>query len=130
MLASDDERQRGSRQTSSSCHDTDGQHDHRDTTSSSTLLTNMSRPICTSSCSESMSDVMRRHDHAGLLAVVERHRQPLQVVEHPDAQVAEEALADAADQHAPGRGTTKYADDGDDDVAGDREVERAGVVLA
>ena len=39
-----------------------------------------------------------RHDHAGLLAVVERHRQPLQVVEHAEAQVAEERLADAADQ--------------------------------
>ena len=38
-----------------------------------------------------------RHDHAGLLAVVERHRQPLQVVEHADAQVAQEALADPAD---------------------------------
>ena len=36
-----------------------------------------------------------RHEHARLLAVVERHRQPLQVVEHAGAQVAEEALAGA-----------------------------------
>ena len=95
-----------------------------DTTRSSPLLTNISRPICTSSWSESTSLVMRETMIAGLLAVVERHRQALQVVEHPEAQVAEERLADAADQQDL-EPVGDVGDAGDDDVADDRGVEGA-----
>ena len=55
-------------------------------------------------------DVARHagHDHARLLAVVERHRQALQVVEHADAQVPQERLADAADEpHLPAIGDVR-----------------------
>ncbi|MEZ5183591.1 MAG: hypothetical protein R2702_17210 [Acidimicrobiales bacterium] len=61
-------------------------------------------------------------DDARLLPVVEGHRQPQEVVEHPRAQVAQEALAGLADeQHlGPGRGV---GDDRHDDVGGHGCVE-------
>ena len=51
-------------------------------------MTNCSRPDWTSSPIDSMSAVMRDDEHAGLVAVEERHRLALDVVEHPDAQDA------------------------------------------
>ena len=67
------------------------------------------------------------HDDPGLLAVVEGHRQALEVVEHPQAQVAEERLADAADQQDL-EPVGDVGDAGDHDVADDRGVEGAAVV--
>ena len=93
------------------------------------MLTNMSRPICTSSWSESTSLVIRETITPGLLAVVEGHRQPLQVVEHADAQVAQEGLAEAADQLHLGP-VGDVGEGGHDHVADDRRVEGARVVGA
>ena len=92
--------------------------------SSSPLLTNMSRPIWTSSCMRVHVARHAGHDHAGLLAVVERHREALQVVEHPQPEVSQERLTDAADeQHLEPVGDV--GDGGHDDVADDGRVERS-----
>jgi hypothetical protein len=65
-------------------------------------------------------------DHAGLLAVVEGHRERLEVVEHPDAQVPQERLAEPGDeQDLPAR--EQERGEGDDDVGADGEVQGAGV---
>ena len=101
------------RQTSSSCHDTSASTTSENTSSRRVHQRTCSRPICTSSASESTSEVMRDTSDAGLLPVVERHRQPLQVVEHPHAQVAEEALADARDDHDDLAPVDEVGDDGD-----------------
>ena len=67
-------------------------------------------------------------DHARLLAVVERHRQSLQVVEHAHAQVAQEPLADETDEHDLGA-IDEVGGNGDTDVRHDRSIER-GAALA
>ena len=85
------------RQSSRSFHDTDAEHEHGH---------HEQDPVAHEHEQAHLHELLQRvhvagharHDHAGLLAVVERHRQPLEVVEHAEAQVAQERLADAADQ--------------------------------
>ena len=59
---------------------------------------NIDRPCDTSSWSDSMSAVMRATSVPVRLPVVELEREPHQVREHPLAQLAQEALADARDR--------------------------------
>src|SRR6266498_1905885 len=59
-------------------------------TKSRPFCTNMTRPICTSSCRASMSEVMRSDELAGLLALEEVHAEGHQVPEHARTEVAQE----------------------------------------
>ena len=77
----------------------------------------------------SMSAVIRDDEHARLVAIEERHRLRLQAVEHPDAQVAQEALAGVVDGHellAP----DEVVDDDDHAVGDDCAVQRPGAAVA
>src|SRR5205807_2539352 len=62
-------------------------------------------------------------DHAGLLAVVERHGESLQMVEDSQPQVAEEPFADETDQHDLGS-IDEIGGGRHHDVEHDRAIER------
>ncbi len=83
-------------------------------------------PACTSSCSASMSDVMRDDEPAGLLALEEVEAEVEQVAEHARAEIAQERLADP--RHEDDRAAPEdQRHDRDDDVQRRREVQRARV---
>ena len=69
-------------------------HRRRSTTTESTISSPFDRNWSSPHLDELLQRVDVRghagHDHAGLLAVVVRHRQLLEVVEHPEAEVAQE----------------------------------------
>ena len=69
-----------------------------------------------------------RHQHAGLLALEEAERQRLHVVEHSDAQVAQEPLADATDGHDL-HSSDHVGDRSDDHIGDDRAVQRLRVAV-
>ena len=82
--------------TSSNFHDTTAST-VTDPKSSNEFETNMSRPIWTSSANESMSDVNRLTTTPAFCRSSPAQREPLEVVEAPEAEVAEEPLADPPD---------------------------------
>ena len=93
------------------------------------FCTNSTRPCEMSSCSASMSEVMRDDDATGLLRLEEVERQRHQVAEQPVAQLAEERLADASDQQD--REAAEHDARGRHrEIEHDGEVQRGRVVVA